>query len=65
MKCAHLETKIYEEIILRNKVCSIKPNLSLAREKNFCGNVELLEAEVDWNSENDVENKLAGVLATV
>ncbi|KAF3819733.1 hypothetical protein GH733_015242, partial [Mirounga leonina] len=45
VKCAGLETDIYEEIILGNKVCSIKPNLSLARENIFCGDVELPKAE--------------------
>ena len=65
VKCAYLESDTYEVIILGNKVCSIKPNLSLARENIFCCEVELPEAEVDWHNEDDAENKVVGVLAKV
>ncbi|XP_070620833.1 nucleosome assembly protein 1-like 4 isoform X4 [Erythrolamprus reginae] len=63
VKCAHIEAKFYEEVHdLERKYAALYQPLFDKRRDFVIGNTEPTEAEAEWHSENEDEEKLAGDL---
>ncbi|KAM3856695.1 nucleosome assembly protein 1-like 4 isoform 1-T2 [Vipera latastei] len=63
VKCAHTEAKFYEEVHdLERKYAALYQPLFDKRRDFIIGNAEPTEAEAEWHSENEDEEKLAGDL---
>ncbi|XP_034272802.1 nucleosome assembly protein 1-like 4 isoform X5 [Pantherophis guttatus] len=63
VKCAHIEAKFYEEVHdLERKYAALYQPLFDKRRDFIIGNAEPTEAEAEWHSENEDEEKLAGDL---
>ncbi|XP_013925173.1 PREDICTED: nucleosome assembly protein 1-like 4 isoform X2 [Thamnophis sirtalis] len=63
VKCAHIEAKFYEEVHdLERKYAALYQPLFDKRREFIIGNAEPTEAEAEWHSENEDEEKLAGDL---
>ncbi|KAM6224980.1 LOW QUALITY PROTEIN: nucleosome assembly protein 1-like 4 [Rhynchocyon petersi] len=63
VKCAHIEAKFYEEVHdLERKYAALYQPLFDKRREFITGDVEPTDAESEWHSESDEEDKLAGDL---
>ncbi|KAM8971770.1 nucleosome assembly protein 1-like 4 isoform X3 [Antechinus flavipes] len=63
VKCAHIEAKFYEEVHdLERKYAALYQPLFDKRRDFVTGDVEPTDAESEWPSENEEEEKLAGDL---
>ncbi|XP_007429644.1 nucleosome assembly protein 1-like 4 isoform X2 [Python bivittatus] len=63
VKCAHIEAKFYEEVHdLERKYAALYQPLFDKRRDFIIGSAEPTEAEAEWHSENEDEEKLAGDL---
>uniref|UniRef100_A0A8C6XHR0 Nucleosome assembly protein 1 like 4 n=1 Tax=Naja naja TaxID=35670 RepID=A0A8C6XHR0_NAJNA len=63
VKCAHIEAKFYEEVHdLERKYAALYQPLFDKRRDFIIGNSEPTEAEAEWHSENEDDEKLAGDL---
>uniref|UniRef100_A0A8D0C5Y0 Nucleosome assembly protein 1 like 4 n=1 Tax=Salvator merianae TaxID=96440 RepID=A0A8D0C5Y0_SALMN len=63
VKCAHIEAKFYEEVHdLERKYAALYQPLFDKRRDFITGNAEPTDAEAEWHSENEEEEKLAGDL---
>ncbi|XP_063145428.1 nucleosome assembly protein 1-like 4 isoform X2 [Candoia aspera] len=63
VKCAHIEAKFYEEVHdLERKYAALYQPLFDKRRDFITGIAEPTEAEAEWHSENEDEEKLAGDL---
>uniref|UniRef100_A0A673TU44 Nucleosome assembly protein 1 like 4 n=1 Tax=Suricata suricatta TaxID=37032 RepID=A0A673TU44_SURSU len=61
VKCAHVEAKFYEEVHeLERKYAALYQPLFDKRREFITGDVEPTDAESEWHSENEEEDKLAG-----
>ncbi|ELK27686.1 Nucleosome assembly protein 1-like 4 [Myotis davidii] len=61
VKCAHIEAKFYEEVHdLERKYAALYQPLFDKRREFVTGDVEPTDAESEWHSENEEEDKLAG-----
>ncbi|XP_040321742.1 nucleosome assembly protein 1-like 4 [Herpailurus yagouaroundi] len=61
VKCAHIEAKFYEEVHdLERKYAALYQPLFDKRREFITGDVEPTDAESEWHSENEEEDKLAG-----
>ncbi|XP_075401326.1 nucleosome assembly protein 1-like 4 isoform X1 [Tenrec ecaudatus] len=61
VKCAHIEAKFYEEVHdLERKYAALYQPLFDKRRDFITGDVEPTDAESEWHSENEEEDKLAG-----
>lgn len=60
VKCAHIEAKFYEEVHgLERKYAALYQPLFDKRREFVTGDVEPTDAESEWHSENEEEDKLA------
>ncbi|KAM7226126.1 hypothetical protein CapIbe_022271 [Capra ibex] len=65
VKCAHIEAKFYEEVHdLERKYAALYQPLFDKRREFITGDVEPTDAESEWHSENEEEDKLAGDMKT-
>ncbi|KAI1238027.1 hypothetical protein IHE44_0014129 [Lamprotornis superbus] len=63
VKCAHIEAKFYEEVHdLERKYAALYQPLFDKRREFINGEAEPTDAESEWHSENEDEEKLAGDL---
>ncbi|XP_053800703.1 nucleosome assembly protein 1-like 4 isoform X2 [Vidua chalybeata] len=63
VKCAHIEAKFYEEVHdLERKYATLYQPLFDKRREFINGEAEPTDAESEWHSENEDEEKLAGDL---
>ncbi|XP_017666429.1 PREDICTED: nucleosome assembly protein 1-like 4 isoform X2 [Lepidothrix coronata] len=63
VKCAHIEAKFYEEVHdLERKYAALYQPLFDKRREFINGEAEPTDAEAEWHSENEEEEKLAGDL---
>ncbi|XP_042302977.1 nucleosome assembly protein 1-like 4 isoform X2 [Sceloporus undulatus] len=63
VKCAHIEAKFYEEVHdLERKYAALYQPLFDKRREFITGCAEPTDAEAEWHSENEEEEKLAGDL---
>ncbi|XP_048711127.1 nucleosome assembly protein 1-like 4 isoform X1 [Caretta caretta] len=63
VKCAHIEAKFYEEVHdLERKYAALYQPLFDKRRDFVIGEAEPTDAESEWHSENEEEEKLAGDL---
>ncbi|KFV12125.1 Nucleosome assembly protein 1-like 4, partial [Pterocles gutturalis] len=63
VKCAHIEAKFYEEVHdLERKYAALYQPLFDKRREFINGETEPTDAESEWHSENEEEEKLAGDL---
>ncbi|NWR21266.1 NP1L4 protein, partial [Emberiza fucata] len=63
VKCAHIEAKFYEEVHdLERKYAALYQPLFDKRREFINGEAEPTDAESEWHSENEDEEKLAGEL---
>ncbi|XP_054827667.1 nucleosome assembly protein 1-like 4 isoform X2 [Eublepharis macularius] len=63
VKCAHIEAKFYEEVHdLERKYAALYQPLFDKRRDFIIGAAEPTDAEAEWHSENEEEEKLAGDL---
>uniref|UniRef100_A0A803T536 Nucleosome assembly protein 1 like 4 n=1 Tax=Anolis carolinensis TaxID=28377 RepID=A0A803T536_ANOCA len=63
VKCAHIEAKFYEEVHdLERKYAALYQPLFDKRRDFITGCAEPTDAEAEWHSENEEEEKLAGDL---
>ncbi|XP_015281382.1 PREDICTED: nucleosome assembly protein 1-like 4 [Gekko japonicus] len=63
VKCAHIEAKFYEEVHdLERKYAALYQPLFDKRRDFITGAAEQTDAEAEWHSENEEEEKLAGDL---
>ncbi|NXY02077.1 NP1L4 protein, partial [Pteruthius melanotis] len=63
VKCAHIEAKFYEEVHdLERKYAALYQPLFDKRREFINGEAEPTDAESEWHSENEEEEKLAGDL---
>ncbi|XP_024605171.1 nucleosome assembly protein 1-like 4 isoform X2 [Neophocaena asiaeorientalis asiaeorientalis] len=61
VKCAHIEAKFYEEVHdLERKYAALYQPLFDKRREFITGDAEPTDAESEWHSENEEEDKLAG-----
>uniref|UniRef100_A0A452QX84 Nucleosome assembly protein 1 like 4 n=1 Tax=Ursus americanus TaxID=9643 RepID=A0A452QX84_URSAM len=61
VRCAHIEAKFYEEVHdLERKYAALYQPLFDKRREFITGDVEPTDAESEWHSENEEEDKLAG-----
>ncbi|XP_033062388.1 nucleosome assembly protein 1-like 4 isoform X5 [Trachypithecus francoisi] len=61
VRCAHIEAKFYEEVHdLERKYAALYQPLFDKRREFITGDVEPTDAESEWHSENEEEEKLAG-----
>nr|XP_044996354.1 nucleosome assembly protein 1-like 4 [Jaculus jaculus] len=61
VRCAHIEAKFYEEVHdLERKYAALYQPLFDKRREFITGDVERTDAESEWHSENEEEDKLAG-----
>ncbi|XP_074227589.1 nucleosome assembly protein 1-like 4 isoform X1 [Camelus bactrianus] len=61
VKCAHIEAKFYEEVHdLERKYAALYQPLFDKRREFVTGDAEPTDAESEWHSENEEEDKLAG-----
>ncbi|NXD66815.1 NP1L4 protein, partial [Eolophus roseicapillus] len=66
VKCAHIEAKFYEEVHdLERKYAALYQPLFDKRREFINGEAEPTDAESEWHSENEEEDKLAGDLKNV
>ncbi|NXX62660.1 NP1L4 protein, partial [Scopus umbretta] len=66
VKCAHIEAKFYEEVHdLERKYAALYQPLFDKRREFINGEAEPTDAESEWHSENEEEEKLAGDLKNV
>lgn len=60
-KCGHTQAKFYDEVHdLKRKYMALYQPLFDKRRGFVTDDVELTDAESEWHSENEEENKLAG-----
>ncbi|XDA87927.1 hypothetical protein R6Z07F_017608 [Ovis aries] len=65
VKCAHIEAKFYEEVHdLERKYAALYQPLFDKRREFVTGDVEPTDAESEWHSENEEEDRLAGDMKT-
>uniref|UniRef100_A0A2K6MIX0 Nucleosome assembly protein 1 like 4 n=1 Tax=Rhinopithecus bieti TaxID=61621 RepID=A0A2K6MIX0_RHIBE len=65
VRCAHIEAKFYEEVHdLERKYAALYQPLFDKRREFITGDVEPTDAESEWHSENEEEEKLAVKAAT-
>ncbi|KAM5185305.1 nucleosome assembly protein 1-like 4 isoform 1-T5 [Callospermophilus lateralis] len=61
VRCAHIEAKFYEEVHdLERKYAALYQPLFDKRREFITGDVEPTDAESEWHSENEEDEKLAG-----
>ncbi|XP_077901508.1 nucleosome assembly protein 1-like 4 isoform X2 [Ictidomys tridecemlineatus] len=61
VRCAHIEAKFYEEVHdLERKYAALYQPLFDKRREFITGDVEPTDAESEWHSENEEDDKLAG-----
>jgi len=60
VRCAHIEAKFYEEVHdLERKYAALYQPLFDKRREFITGDVEPTDAESEWHSDNEEEDKLA------